>query len=380
MAGPTIVEVTCPRCGYAFPLTDAVMGPLRTQISSELQSEYDDKLKKERQEIEKVARESAHAAATQEITDLAEQLQKANIDLKESREAEKQFREERRKWKEEKENIELTIQRRMDAFTSEYDEKQKLRDKSKDEQIGRMTKTIEDLQRQVEQGSQQAQGEVLEITLEETLKACFPQDEILPVPKGVRGADLIQRVNGKVGLCCGTIIWESKNTKNWSTQWVDKLKENQDREKADIAIIASVVLPDSIEHFGQVDDVWVTRWSLASQVASTMRMALIGLHKAKQAGESKDEKMELLYNYLTGGEFAQRINSVGRAFLRMQQELNQERAAMERIWSRREKQLELVARGTTGMIGDLEAIAGATIPQIEALSLLPQLEEGEDTE
>ena len=380
MAKSTIVEVTCPKCKFSFPLTDAVMGPLRTQISSELQNEYDDKLKKAKQDIEKEALESARAAATKEITNLGEQLQKANVDLKESREAEKQFREDRRKWKDEKENIELTIQRKMDAFASEYDEKQKLKDKGKDEQIAHMAETIKDLQRQVQQGSQQAQGEVLETTLEDTLKACFPQDEILPVLKGVKGADLIQRVNGKVGSYCGTIIWESKNTKNWSSQWIDKLKENQDREKADIAIIASVVLPDSIEHFGQIGDVWVTRWPLAPQVASTMRMALIALYKARLADESKDEKMELLYNYLMRGEFAQRINSVARAFLKMQQDLNQERAAMERIWSRREKQLELVARGTTGMIGDLEAIAGATIPQVEALSLKPQLAEGESTE
>lgn len=302
------------------------------------------------------------------------------MELKESRDAEKQFREERRKWKEEKESIELTIQRRMDAFTSEYDEKQKLKEKGKDEQIARMGKTIDDLQRQVTQGSQEAQGEVLETTLEETLKACFPQDEILPVPRGVRGADLIQRVNGKIGPCCGTIIWEAKNTKRWSPQWIDKLKENRDREKADIAIIASVVLPDGIEHFGQLEDIWITRWVLAPQVASTMRMALIALHKHRIAGEAKDEKMEILYNYLTGGEFGQRIDSIGRAFLRMQQDLVKERAAMERIWSRREKQLELVAKGTTGMIGDLEAIVGASIPQLEALSLMPQLEEGEDTE
>lgn len=380
MDGTNIVEVTCPKCGYAFPLTDAVMGPLRTQISSELQSEYDDKLKKEKQEIERTAQEAAHAATVKEVTDLNEQLQETGMELKESRDAEKQFREERRKWKEEKESIELTIQRRMDAFTSEYDEKQKLKEKGKDEQIARMGKTIDDLQRQVTQGSQEAQGEVLETTLEETLKACFPQDEILPVPRGVRGADLIQRVNGKIGPCCGTIIWEAKNTKRWSPQWIDKLKENRDREKADIAIIATVVLPDGVEHFGQLEDIWITRWVLAPQVASTMRMALIALHKQRIAGEAKDEKMEILYNYLTGGEFGQRINSIGRAFLRMQQDLVKERAAMERIWSRREKQLELVAKGTTGMIGDLEAIAGASIPQLEVLSLMPQLEEGEDTE
>lgn len=378
MAGITGTQVECPKCGHTFPLTDVVLGPLRSQISTELEKEFQSKLEKEKAEIQESALKKAQIAISEELSELSKQLKESQEELKELRGDEIKFREERRKWKQKEEQIELDIQRKMDAYASEYDEKQKLKEKQKDEQIGRMSKTIEDLKRQVEQGSQQAQGEALENTLEETLKACFPEDEIIPVPIGVKGADLLQRVNGNIGNCCGTIIWESKNTKNWSSQWINKLRENQQSERAEIAIIASRVLPDGIEHFGQIEGVWVTRWPLATQVASTMRMALIEISQSKVAGEAKDQKMEILYNYFTGPQFKQKIDSIIRAFLNMRKELNQERAAMERIWSRREKQLELVLKGTTGLYGDLEAIAGASMPQIEALSLTYQLEDGED--
>jgi hypothetical protein len=377
MAGATGTQVECPKCGYTFPLTDAVLGPLRSEISTELEKEFEDKLTKEKATIEKTALKQAQEASTKQISELSSRLKDSEEELKSSRENEVKFREERRRWKEEKEKMEVEIQRRMDAFASNYDDKQKLQIKAKDEHIERLSKDIEELQRQVKQGSQQAQGEVLEITLEEMLKTCFPEDEILPVAKGVKGADLIQRVNGNIGTCCGTIIWESKNTRNWSPQWIEKLRENQHNAGAHIAIIASAALPDSIEHFGQIEGVWVTRWPLATQVARAMRMALIELHQSKIAGEAKDQKMEILYDYLTGPKFKQRIDTIVRAFMQMRQQLNQERAAMERIWSRREKQLELVERGTTGLYGDLEAIAGASMPQIEALSLTYQLE-GED--
>lgn len=376
----TVNQVKCPECGHTFPLTDAVLGPLRNQIAIELEKEFQGKLKKEAEEIEVTALKKAQDASAEQISELATRLKESEDKLKESRDDEVKFREERRKWKEEKENINLELQRRVDAFASEYDDKQKLRDKRKDEQIEGLSKKVEELQMQLEQGSQQAQGEVLEITLEEMLKNCFPQDKITPVPKGVKGADLIQKVNSNIGPCCGTIIWESKNTRNWSPQWIEKLRENQQSEGADIAIIASAVLPDSIEHFGEMDGIWVTRWPLATQVASVIRMALIALNQNKLAGEAKDKKMEILYNYLTGPQFKQRIDSIVRAFLKMRQELNQERAAMERIWSHREKQLELVEKGTTGLYGDMEAIAGASMPQIEALSLVYQLEEADDEE
>lgn len=380
MVGVTGTQVECPKCGHAFPLTDVVLGPLRNQISTDLEKEFQSKLEKEKAKIQESAIKKAQSASSEQLSDLSEQLKEAQGELKGLRGNEIEFREERRKWKQKEEQINLEIQRKMDAYASEYDDKQKLKTKQKDEQIDRLSKTIEDLQRQVEQGSQQAQGEVLEITLEEMLKSCFPQDEITPVPKGVRGADLIQKVNGNIGPCCGTIIWESKNTQAWNHQWIEKLRENQHSEKADIAVIASTVLPENIEHFGEMDGIWVTRWPLAAQVAAVIRMSLIEISQSKAIGEAKDQKMEILYNYLTGPQFKQRIDSIVRAFTKMRKELNQERKAMERIWSHREKQLELVEKGTIGLYGDLEAITGASMPQIEALSLTYQLEEGDDEE
>lgn len=264
----------------------------------------------------------AQDASIKQISALTAQITESEGELKDLRDSEAKFRRERRKWKEEKEQIDLELQSRMGTFSSEYDDKQKLQIKTKEEQIVRLSKNIEELERQVKLGSQQAQGEDLEITLEEMLKTCFPQDEIVPVPKGVKGADLIQKVNGSIGPCCGTIIWESKNTRNWSSQWVEKLRENQQSEKADIAIIASAVLPGNIEHFGTMEGIWVTHWALATQVAGALRIVLIELNQSKMAGEAKDQKMEILYNYLTGPQFKQRIDSMVRAFLKMRQELN----------------------------------------------------------
>jgi hypothetical protein len=380
MAGGIETKVQCPKCGHLFEITDAVMGPLRSQISEEFEREYQEKLEKQRDSIEAEVLEKANKAKAKEIEELSSQLKEYREELTELRKNEAEFRQERRKWKEEKENLDLEIQRRMDAFVLEYDEKQKLQVKAKDEKIEGLSKKIDELQRQLEQGSQQAQGEVLELTLEEMLKTCFPEDEILPVPKGVKGADVIQRVNGNIGTCCGTIIWESKNTRNWGKSWIDKLRENQQNAKADIAIIASEVLPEGIQHFGPLEGVWVTRWSLATQVAKAMRMVLIELHKREMAGEAKEEKMEVLYDYLTGPQFKQRIDNIVRAFIKMQAELNRERTAMERIWNRREKQLELVAKNTAGLYGDLEAIAGVSMPEIEAFTLPHLLEDGNEKE
>ncbi len=371
-------KVQCPKCGYYFPITDVILGPLRSQITTELEEQYQTRIEKERSEIERIAQNKAEEKASKDISDLNEQVQESEKELKELRDKETAFRRERRKWEEEKEQLDLKIQRGIDQFKTEYEEKNKLKVAEKDQMIEGLSKKIDELQKKIEIGSQQAQGEVLEITLEELLKQYFPEDQIVPVPKGVRGADLIQKVNGNLGTCCGTIIWESKNTRSWNKQWIDKLKENQQEEKADIAIIATAVLPENIKHFDNIDGVWVTHWPLATQVASAMRMVLTELYRSKVANQAKDQKMEILYDYLTGPQFKQRIEGIVGAFTKMRKQLAQERAAMERIWSRQEKQLQLVEKGTFGMYGDLEAIAGTSLPQIESLSLTYQLESGEE--
>ena len=166
-----------------------------------------------------------------------------------------------------------------------------------------MKKQIEDLKTRAELGSQQLQGEVLELELEELLRQHFIHDSVLPVPKGMKGADVIQRVCSPTGQVCGTIIWESKRTKAWSDNWVDKLKEDQREAKADIAVIISTVLPRGVSGIIQSNGVWVTDYSLAVGLAMALRSGLMQVASAKSSLVGKSEKMEMLYEYLAGPEF-----------------------------------------------------------------------------
>jgi hypothetical protein len=228
---------------------------------------------------------------------------------------------------------------------------------------------VAELTKKLEQGSQQTQGETLELVLEEDLKSLFPLDVIEPVPKGVRGADVIQIVHNNHGKPCGTIIWEFKNTKNWTDSWIQKLKDNQHQIKADIAILLTIALPKEIKGFGHVDGVWITDIHSYSSLCTALRMSLTQLHLVRQANLGKNEKMENIYQYLSGHEFKQRIQVIVDAFKTMKKDLNDEKEAMRRLWAKREKELERVTAGTTGMYGDLEGILGNTIPRIEGLEL-----------
>jgi hypothetical protein len=304
---------------------------------------------------------------------LNERLHKAN-------ETELELRKKRRELEKRQEEAELELNRKLDEQIKQIkDELEKgyaLKLKQQEDQIATMKSTIDDLQREAEQTSQQAKGEALERKLQDTLMECFPDDEVEPVPTGMRGADVLQRVNGKTGKCCGIIIWESKNTRNWSDKWLDKLKENQRSSNAEVAVIASRVLPDEIEHFGLLNGVWVTDWLFAPQLASALRITLIQLTESKIAYEGREHKTELMYDYLTSTQFKQRIETIIDAFTRMGEDLAQEKRATLRAWSKREKQLELVMQGTAGLYGDIQGIAGAVIPEIEALQMPYQLESG----
>jgi hypothetical protein len=234
-------------------------------------------------------------------------------------------------------------------------------------QLTDATKAKDDLARKLEQGSQQTQGEVLELALEELLKAEFPHDEIVPVPKGVSGADIIQKVKDRSGRECGKIVWESKKTKAWSEGWIQKLKDDQREIKADLAVIVSVVLPEDVKGFVFRDGVWICDIKLAVALATALRINLESLTREKAMSVGKNEKMEVLYNYLTGVEFKQRVEAIVEAFSSMDEGLRKERMAYEKIWSEREKQIKKVMNNTIGMYGDLSGLV--TLPQIKRLEL-----------
>ncbi len=229
------------------------------------------------------------------------------------------------------------------------------------------TKAKDDLARKLEQGSQQAQGEVLEMALEELLKSEFPHDEIVPVPKGVSGADITRKVKDRSGRECGQIVWESKKTKAWSEGWIQKLKDNQRAIKADLAVIVSAVLPEDVKGFVFRDGVWICDIKLAVALATALRINLEYLTREKAMSGGKNEKMEVLYAYLTGVEFKQRVEAIVEAFSNMDEGLKKERMAYEKIWAERENQIKKVLTNTVGMYGDLSGLV--TLPQIKTLEL-----------
>ncbi|MGY2887829.1 hypothetical protein ACVIHI_004943 [Bradyrhizobium sp. USDA 4524] len=282
---------------------------------------------------------------------------------------------------EEKRELELTIERRVQGSIDEIhvkarqeaDEASRLRVAEKDQTIESMARTIEELKRKAEQGSQQSQGEVLEVELEAMLRGRFPTDFVEPVGKGEVGADLIQQVNGSIGQAAGIILWESKRTKAWSDGWLAKLRDDQRRCGADVALIISQALPRHIEHFDLVDGVWVAHPRYALPVAVALRQTLIEVSSTRLAQQGQQTKMEQVYQYLTGIKFRQRVEAVIEKFNDMREDLDKERKFISRQWAKRETQIQSVIETTVGMVGELQAIAGKAMPEIPSVDM-PLLE------
>jgi hypothetical protein len=245
----------------------------------------------------------------------------------------------------------------------------KLRVLEKEQQISSMQRQIDELKRKAEQGSQQLQGEVQELELEQMLRAKFPRDVIEPVPKGELGGDILQRVFGSLNQPCGIILWESKRTKHWSDGWLAKLREDQRRAKADVALIVSNNLPKGVHSFDYVDGIWVAESRCAFPIAIALRHMLLEVANVRQARAGRQTKIELVYDYLTGGHFRQRVAAIVEKFEEMQSDLGKERAAMTRIWAKRERQISGVIEATAGMYGDFQGIAGKALEEIDGFSL-----------
>jgi hypothetical protein len=405
--------ITCPSCKTAFPLTESLAAPLvesmRIQYAEKfaqresevkrreaailrdresLDEQVAAKLRSERTAIAEVegkrAREAVAdeiAKAQQEKASTEEILKERNAKLAEAQKNEIELRKDRQRLTEEKEVFELDKQRAIDearagireAAQKEADERSRLKLAERDNTITSLQTKLQDALRKAEQGSQQLQGEVLEIELEGLLRTKFPMDLIEPVAKGESGADVLQRVIGPTGQACGAILWESKRTKNWSDGWLARLRDNQRSAKAEMALIISEVLPKGVESFNYIDGVWIAEPRCAIPMAIALRYSLIELAGARQAGEGQQTKMALVYQYLTGPRFRHRIEAIVEKFSDMHDDLDKERKAMTRLWAKREEQIRGVIESTAGMYGDLQGIAGRTLHEIEGLTL-PTLE------
>jgi hypothetical protein len=413
MSEPTII---CPKCKNEIKLNESLAAPLiestkreyearlvqkDTDIASRQKAlqEREDSLSKAKESLdsqvaEKMKLERAKIAAdeakkarvalstdldqkSKEIIDLQEVLKLREGKLAEAQKAQVDLIKQKRELDDAKRELDLTVEKRIQEGLTitrqqgrkEAEDELKLKVAEKEQTITSMQKQIEDLKRRAEQGSQQIQGEVQELELEALLRAKFPRDTIDPVPKGEFGGDTLQRVVSPLGQMCGTILWESKRTKNWSDGWLTKLRDDQRTAKAEISVLVSQVLPKGVENFDLVDGVWVTHPRVAIPVGIMLRQSLIELVTARQASEGQQTKMEMLYSYLTGSRFRQRVQAIVEAFSNMKEDLDKERKVITKQWAKRDEQIERVMQATVGMYGDMQGIAGKTLQEIEGLEI-----------
>lgn len=311
-----------------------------------------------------------------EISELQDVLKSRDVKLAEAQQAQAGLLKKQRELDDARRELELTVEKRVQAglgdvlirAKQEAEEGLRFKVMEKEQTILAMQKQIEELKRKSEQGSQQLQGEVQELELENLLRSKFLTDAIEPVAKGEYGGDILHRVHGAFGQACGTILWESKRTKNWSDGWLTKLREDQRAAKAEIAVIVSQALPKDVETFVLIDGIWITHPRAALPVAMMLRHTLLEVTSARLSSEGQQTKMELVYQYLTGPKFRQRVEGIVEAFSTMREDLDKEKTAISKQWAKREKQIERVMQSTVGMYGDLQGIAGKTLQEIEGLS------------
>jgi len=397
-------KIKCPKCGHMIELSEAIshdiedrlkekfdqqIQKLKSESEAALKQKDDElglRLKEEQGKLTDKAKKEAAEKVTLELEDLKSQLKEKSEELQSTQKTELELRKRTRDLEEREKNLELEMTRKLDdernriqeAMSKEAEDKHRLKDAEKDKQLLDMRKKIEELQRKAEQGSQQTQGEVLELELEEMLKTEFPFDDIEPVAKGIKGADVLQIVKNQSGRVCGKILWETKRTKNWSDKWIQKLKDDQREAKADICVIVSDALPDGIDHFKQISGAWVSDIPSTLCLAAALRAQLVHVASVSASQVGKNEKMEIMYTYLTGPEFRNRVEAIVESFVAMKNELDSEKRAIQKIWSKREKQIESVITHIGGMHGDLQGIAGASLPSIKMLELPDSKEEGSE--
>ena len=374
--------ITCPNCGTEIELTGALAGSFNAQLEADHRAQLAQMQAQLRRESEALVREAekrAREASSLERRVLERELADERKRREFAQQAELELRKEKGALENRARELDLEVARRVDIERERLQEELRrgfhvqhdLKLKEKEKLIDDLRRALEEAKRKSEQGSQERQGEVLEIDIQAELERRFPQDRVSPVPKGVRGADLLQEVRDAVAGTCGMIVWETKNTKRWQASWLDKLKDDQRAVGANLAVLVSTALPEGVAEFGRIGGVWVAGLRAWPALAVALREQLIQVAFAHAAADGKHEKMELLYQYLAGDQFRSRVQAIVEAFTGLQSQLNRERVAMERIWKEREKQIERALRGTAGMYGEVRGILGSSLPQVPALELEP---------
>ena len=402
-------KINCPNCGHGFAVEEVLEKQLRAQLEEQMRLEreqfnrslaereknlneqaqaleekkkrenelFAQRLEKEKIRLKQSLEKEVEATMDTKMKFMEEEMTKREAELKKLKAQELDMMKERSELKRMKDDMEMRVQKELLEARQAIEAKARQEESNRNQLVVReYEKKLTDLkdqlknaQQKAEQGSMQLQGEVQELVLEEELIKLFPFDQISEVPKGHRGADIIQTVNNRFNQSCGTIIYESKRTKAFGGDWIEKLKMDQRELGADIAVIVTETMPKDMIRFGEKDGVWICPFADAKGVASLVRDALIRVHSVRESQVNKGDKMELLYNFLTGPEFKGNLEAIVEGFRTLKDEIDRERRAMEGIWKRREKQIEKVLLNTTHMYGSVRGIAGNAIGTIQQLEL-----------
>lgn len=403
--------IHCPNCNHQFEPGDSIREEVQRELRGQMvdwqkkkdeefkqkelafqqqlqqkEEEANKKLVTEKKKLEEELRESLRKNIVADFENQLKMLQEADKEkeekLKEARKKELEFLQKEQALKTKEEELELSLQRQLieereklkEQLSKEEAEKlsikeqeYQLRMKEMEKQIEDQKKLVEEMRRKSEQGSMQLQGEVQELMLESLLQTTFPFDKIEEVGKGVRGADCIQTVRNQFGNEAGKIIYESKRTKDFANDWIEKLKTDMRNLGADVAVIVTQTLPKDMDRFGEKDGVYICTFNEVRSVALLLRNALLKIADAKKSQENKGDKMVMLYDYLIGSEFSEQWKAIREGFMTMKLSIQKERDAMEKLWKAREKQLEKVLLNAAHIKGSIEGIAGADAVNLNLL-------------
>lgn len=406
----TLLQITCPECGHQFSPEKAIESHLRSHLEKEYaekmmanskiiedraiaktQAEYLEKVQmleeeasQKSQKIKELEKQSL--ILVQKERELKEKEERSELEIqKRILEGEAKIREEAEQiakakaelvfqakeadLKRQQESMEITIKKAATELVDKVREEERLKLLELQKKLDVQTRMAEEMQRKAEQGSMQLQGEVQEIAIEDYLRNTFSRDEILEISKGVRGADCVHIVKDTYGNECGKILYESKRTKTFNKEWIVKLKEDMRLRQTELGVIVTEAMPGNLTRFGQVDGIWICSFTEFKSVSLLMRHTLIRIGEVIAAHDNKGDKMKLLYDYLTGNEFRQRVDAIREAFELMNSDLQKERTQAIANFARREKQIFKVMENTVALYGDVRGIAGGAVQSIKALEL-----------
>ena len=404
-------EIKCPNCGHHFPMEEAMSEEYKKDLRDQMQKFIKEKettfaqrekellqqsqqqqilfarkLEEEKRNIQTATEQTLRKSISNDFEHKLRLLQDAQKDseekLKASRQRELEFLKKEQELQNKEAELELSVQRllqeeriKLSKEIRELEEQKgasreteyQLRMKELEKQLDDQKKLAEEMKRKAEQGSMQLQGEVQELALEELLRSNFPFDEISEVGKGVRGADCIQLVRNNFGQECGKIIFESKRTRDFSQDWIEKLKADMRSQGASVAVLVTAAMPKDMPCFGERNGVWICSFSEVKALVYVLRDGIIRIFNSARSQENKGDKMHLLYDYLTSTEFSEQWKAIREGFLSMKQSIQKERDTMERLWKAREKQLEKVLLNAAHVRGSIEGIAGKDAIDVQLL-------------